>query len=861
MKLLMKLKPIAVFSLAVGLVSTLASVGVQAQIILDPPNLRGTVGLEGETFSNFSLSASWNGGSTNASIANGEDEFAIRVQPGLPFNLYVYMNYFSNTPNARTYIYAYNQPALETGEERVIDLTRPSGRINGTVDVTGGFVSSITMRSNKSLADGNFSGYVGASKSPFVAAQPVPVANGIRVYGNAVLTADAGCNIPVTLDNNYVDVAAGEVVDATWDFDISRENCDLGSLSGSVAVAGLESDGQNSDAVLRYHRVSISGPSGYKSQSLYEDGSYSIDDLNDGRHTVYHDSYFQSPYNYVRFPYSENVQINSGEITTLDLERSAATVHGKFDPSGSWGRDDTSAVRVEFHGPNGAYANDDVDRTTGDFDLVVSANVTSTLRYIQPSFYKNDGNRNTRQYPSIYYESLSDPLSTTPGVGERQDLGEISPETSVAEVIFEISNGDVLIERLAVSGNAREIDTDTNALLSRRYLNATSSGTPSNPVSVVMRGFPGVYAMTATGDGDDGGTYSASFELALGQPQNTPSGTDVLQDFSTESGEPIGTITFGNVMTPGDTTLSLVGTGPKPDDVDFKIFGGGTSLYYDVTTTASFDPIVGALVCLMYDDATLTEKKESGLKLSHYHCDEDGTNCTWTQITADGYPDTENNVICGVADSFSIFAIWEPLDDDDDGVLNSADNCVETYNPEQSDLDGDGVGDVCETDTDGDGIVDDEDRCPLDANANNEDQDGDGVGDICDMDLDGDEVDNVVDNCERIPNGEQVDFDSDGNGDACDNDADGDGLDNSVDSCNATGLGELIDNNGCSGSQRFDLNCPTDAEWRNHGQYVSCVSHEAADQVDIGLITESEKDVAVSAAAQSDVGKKQNSNQ
>jgi hypothetical protein len=51
-------------------------------------------------------------------------------------------------------------------------------------------------------------------------------------------------------------------------------------------------------------------------------------------------------------------------------------------------------------------------------------------------------------------------------------------------------------------------------------------------------------------------------------------------------------------------------------------------------------------------------------------------------------------------------------------VLNENDNCPETPNPDQSDIDTDGVGDVC-------------DNCPEVYNPGQEDLDQDGVGDYC----------------------------------------------------------------------------------------------------------------------------------
>jgi sugar lactone lactonase YvrE/Ca2+-binding RTX toxin-like protein len=75
----------------------------------------------------------------------------------------------------------------------------------------------------------------------------------------------------------------------------------------------------------------------------------------------------------------------------------------------------------------------------------------------------------------------------------------------------------------------------------------------------------------------------------------------------------------------------------------------------------------------------------------------------------------------------------EDGDSDEDGVLDSVDNCPEASNPEQADADADGVGDACqqEPDADGDEISDEVDNCPEVANKGQTDSDSNGVGDAC----------------------------------------------------------------------------------------------------------------------------------
>ncbi len=119
-----------------------------------------------------------------------------------------------------------------------------------------------------------------------------------------------------------------------------------------------------------------------------------------------------------------------------------------------------------------------------------------------------------------------------------------------------------------------------------------------------------------------------------------------------------------------------------------------------------------------------------------------------------------------------------PPDTDSDGIIDEIDNCPNTPNPivfpatTQGDLDGDDIGDVCDSNDDGDDFNDDEDNCPRVDN-NQDDTDQDGVGNACD-------------NCPNVDNGpaqenvanvgNQLDTDNDGTGNACDTDSDDDGV-------------------------------------------------------------------------------------
>ncbi len=93
----------------------------------------------------------------------------------------------------------------------------------------------------------------------------------------------------------------------------------------------------------------------------------------------------------------------------------------------------------------------------------------------------------------------------------------------------------------------------------------------------------------------------------------------------------------------------------------------------------------------------------------------------------------------GAGAAYSVNLSGINVDGDGDNIAYAFDNCPDNSNPNQEDLDNDGLGDICDPDRDGDGVDNGPDIFPDDPNESL-DSDGDGMGDNIDPDADNDGI-------------------------------------------------------------------------------------------------------------------------
>ena len=262
------------------------------------------------------------------------------------------------------------------------------------------------------------------------------------------------------------------------------------------------------------------------------------------------------------------------------------------------------------------------------------------------------------------------------------------------------SDGDGLTDdiEIMIGTDPRDPDTDDDGLTDAEEIMAGTStttfeeGSDTDPTDgdsdddgisdgeEVIPGTDGVMTDPLDADSDDDGLPDG---LETGVTTPVPSGMsdgDMIPFSGTEAGDD-----FIPDSDPASTT------NPNEPDTDGGTLGDG---FEDTNTNGRIDPDETDP-----NDPTDDVPCGDGRIRDEEECDdrnrESGDGCSDTCEIEDGFECSGEPSVC------------VPDDDlDDDDVLNEDDNCPENVNPEQDDLDGDGIGDACDADANGDGFDD-----------------------------------------------------------------------------------------------------------------------------------------------------------
>jgi len=145
------------------------------------------------------------------------------------------------------------------------------------------------------------------------------------------------------------------------------------------------------------------------------------------------------------------------------------------------------------------------------------------------------------------------------------------------------------------------------------------------------------------------------FTISSPGGNNTPTGNNIgvnLGDVSVE---------FDNVTGAGNTTLNKKTTGPAAPS-GFTIVPSTSPVYYDINTTATYSGNI--FVCILYNDAGMTQAQEAALKLQVYEVPPGN----WKDITIS--VDVNANIICGQVSHLTDFAVMAPTGGSNNQIIS-----------------------------------------------------------------------------------------------------------------------------------------------------------------------------------------------
>ena len=345
-------------------VVTLIPSAAQAQVVLNPGYISGTIAVNGETITNGTISASWTDGlgthySASAPVTGSTYNLAVQVPAGSTPEYTVSVSVNLAAPSALSFP---SQFATVTAfATTTVNFIVDPGYIAASVTATTGSVSFVQFTASGDVA------FASASASGASRTFPVYPAAAVTVFGNAVFSG--GGYSP--LDPQTVSVAAGATVSVSWLVTPPPPTL-LGSMAGMYSFIGAVPDESTIEARCLNSNFA----------TLTSNGSYLIPNLLASNCTIDTFATFNSGTSYLFLPDSSynptrNPAVSAGATTTVDINATAAFLSGTLTLTGTKSLSDASLVSLAAYGTagtstSGGFAGTSPSLSTGEYSLVLT---------------------------------------------------------------------------------------------------------------------------------------------------------------------------------------------------------------------------------------------------------------------------------------------------------------------------------------------------------------------------------------------------------------------------------------------------------------------------------------------------------
>jgi methionine-rich copper-binding protein CopC len=260
----------------------------------------------------------------------------------------------------------------------------------------------------------------------------------------------------------------------------------------------------------------------------------------------------------------------------------------------------------------------------------------------------------------------------------------------------------------AAAGDEVTLKVNGTSMTGRMLTSQNISNGYVNIVAPVL-GLDGTYSLTANITDQAGNASVASTAISYILDTRSPSFT---ASASSPADNALGVDVASNISLKFNESLSLA----------------NSDLSKVVLKDVATDTPVAATISISNDTVIIDPTSSLADGTAYY--------VTWA---AEALQDAAGNAVVAAADERTFnFGTAGGADSDADGIPDGVDNAPNNGSPDQTDRDGDGIGNVADYDDDGDGINDAADNATADYNPDQANADSDGYGDVAESDSDND---------------------------------------------------------------------------------------------------------------------------